>query len=178
MEILRVQATPAAPAATLEPLIEKFGNLSIFDSTRTREISRKQDPHSKIATLSDSGPSQGVRTKDPSHFQLGLRNSASIYQESISKLMHSDQEITTLTGAQQGLVLSATAEGNIVRWPRDRPAFGTSDPSRLIGMMGQLPFQVGNVLPTDEGGSTEILSSTSTGESGTNSTISHTEKFS
>ena len=82
-----------------------------------------------------------------------------------------DQEIP-LTDAQQGLVFSATAEGNIVHWPGVPPLRDSSNSSRLVGMMGQLPFQVGATLSTlEEEASTEILSSASTAQSGTNSTI-------
>jgi len=88
--------------------------------------------------------------------------------------MQSDQEIP-LTGAQRGLVFSATSEGNIVHWPGVRPFNDPSVSSRLVGMnrmMSRLPFQVGTPLPIiEEEGSTEILSSASTAESRTNSTI-------
>ena len=88
--------------------------------------------------------------------------------------MQSDQEIP-LTGAQRGLVFSATSEGNIVHWPGVRPFNDPSVSSRLVGMnrmMSRLPFQVGTPLPIiEEEGSTEILSSALTAESGTNSTV-------
>jgi hypothetical protein len=84
-----------------------------------------------------------------------------------------DQEIP-LTGAQQGLVLSATSEGNIVHWPGIWPLMDSSNSLWVIGMMSRLPFQVGTPLPTlEEEGSTDILSSTTTTESGTKSTIYH-----
>jgi len=53
------------------------------------------------------------------------------------KLMQSDQEIP-LTGAQRGLVFSATSEGNIVHWPGVRPFNDPSVSLRLVGMMSQL----------------------------------------
>ena len=85
--------------------------------------------------------------------------------------MQSDQEIP-LTGAQRGLVFSATSEGNIVHWLGVRPFNDPSVSSRLVGMMSRLPFQVGTPLPIiEDEGSTEILSSASTAESGTNSTV-------
>lgn len=85
--------------------------------------------------------------------------------------MQSDQEIP-LTGAQRGLVFSATSEGNIVHWPGVRPFNDPSVSSRLVSMVSRLPFQVSTPLPIiEEEGSTEILSSASTAESGTNSTV-------
>ena len=48
-------------------------------------------------------------------FSLGLKNSASIYQDTIRHLVQSEQEIP-LAGAQRGLVLSITPEGGIVHW--------------------------------------------------------------
>ena len=56
-----------------------------------------------------------VQLEDPVRFPLGLKNSASIYQDTISHLVQSEQEIP-LAGAQRGLVLSITPEGGIIHW--------------------------------------------------------------
>jgi hypothetical protein len=80
--------------------------------------------------------------------------------------MQSEQEIP-LTGAQKGLVLCITSEGGIVHWLGARPNTSSSDPSLLVGMVELLPYQDGSTLPPDNDlGSTEILDSVTTVESG------------
>lgn len=44
------------------------------------------------------------------------------------------------------MVLFTTSEGKIAHWPGVRLLGNTSDPSWVIGMMGQLPYQVGATL--------------------------------
>ena len=79
-----------------------------------------------------------VQHEEPVHFPLGLKNSASIYQDMISYLVQSKEEIP-LTGAQRGLVLSITPEGGIIHWLGARPD-SLIDPSRRVGMVEFLPY--------------------------------------
>ena len=114
--------------------------------------------------------------QEPSCFPLGLKNTASIYQDTIRYLMQSEQEIP-LTGAQKGLVLSITPEEGIVHWSGARPSTSSIDPSRLVGMVELLPYQDGNTLPADsDHGSTENLHSATTAESRTHSTPRHSRE--
>ena len=80
-----------------------------------------------------------IQDEDPVRFTLGLKNSASIYQDMINYLVQSEREIP-LTGAQRGLVLSITPEGGIIHWPGARPATSLTNPSRLVGMVELLPY--------------------------------------
>ena len=89
-----------------------------------------------------------VQDEDPVHFLLGLKNSALIYQDTISYLVQSEQEIP-LMGAQRGLVLSITPEGGIVHWPGVRPDTSLIDSSHLVGMVELLPYQDGRTLLAD-----------------------------
>ena len=93
------------------------------------------------------GAPSEVQVGDPVRFPLGLNNSASIYQDSISYLMQSEQEIP-LAGAQAGLVLSITFEGRIVHWPGAWPNISSTDPSHLVGMVELLPYQDGSTCNT------------------------------
>ena len=115
MEILVHQVSPAALIATLDLLAEKFSHLSISDPSRTREAMESKDSHSDTSNLSGLEIQSKVQVEDPSQFPLRLENSASIYQDTISYLRQSEQEIP-LIGAQKGLVLSITPEGGIVHW--------------------------------------------------------------
>jgi hypothetical protein len=112
MEISTPQVPLDVSTTMLDQLAEKFSHLSIFDSTWTREVIINQDSHSDMFGLEI--PSK-VQDEDLVHFPLRLKNSASIYQDTISYIMQSEQEIP-LTSAQKGLVLSITPEGGIVRW--------------------------------------------------------------
>jgi hypothetical protein len=118
-----------------------------------------------------------VQDEDPIHFPLRLKNSTSIYQDTISYLMQSGQEIP-LTGAQMGLVLYITPEGGIVHWPGAWPNTSSIEPSRLVAMVELLPYQDGRTLPADgnDHGSTEILDSTTTIESGTHWATRHSRE--
>jgi hypothetical protein len=109
-----------------------------------------------------------VQDEDPVRFPLGLKNLASIYQDTISYLVQSKQEIP-LMGAQMGLVLYITPEGGIIHWPGARPDTSSIEPSHLVAMVELLPYQDGRTLPADDNdhGSTEILDSTTTAESRT-----------
>jgi hypothetical protein len=109
-----------------------------------------------------------VQDEDPIRFPLRLKNSTSIYQDMISYLMQSGQEIP-LTSAEMGLVLYTTPEGGIVDWPGARPDTSSIEPSCLVAMVELLPYQDGRTLPANDNdhGSTEILDSTMTAESGT-----------
>jgi hypothetical protein len=117
MEISTPQASPDVSMTKLDQLAKEFSHLSISDLTRAREVVTQQDSHSKTFRL--EVPSE-VQVKDLLHFPLGLHNSASIFQDTISFFVQSKQEIP-LTGAQKGQVLSITLEGGIVHWPGARP---------------------------------------------------------
>ena len=80
-----------------------------------------------------------VQLEDLVYFPVGLKNSASIYQDTINHLMQPKKEIP-LAGAQRGLVLSITPEGGIVYWLGARPNTSLIDPSRLVGMVELLPY--------------------------------------
>ena len=82
MEIPAQQASPAA-SATLDLLAQKFSHLLISDLTRTREATENQDSHLDTSNLSELENPSDACIEDPSHFPLGLRNSASVFQESI-----------------------------------------------------------------------------------------------
>ena len=118
-----------------------------------------------------------VQLEDLVCFPLGLKNSASIYQDTISHLVQSEQEIP-LAGAQRGLVLSITPEGGIVHWLGARPDTFLIDPSRLVGMVELLPYQDGSTLTADNNDhdSTEILDIAATVESGTHSAMKHSRE--
>ena len=81
-----------------------------------------------------------------------------------------------MTGAQKGLILSITPKGSIVDWPGAQPHATSSDPFRLVGMVEILPFQNASTLPSDEDGSTEILTSITTVESETCTMPSHSRE--
>jgi hypothetical protein len=83
---------------TLDQLVEKFSYLSISDLTWTREAGMNQDSHLDMSDLSRLETPSKVHVEEPSHFPLGLKNSASIYQDTINILMQSEQE-NPLTGA-------------------------------------------------------------------------------
>lgn len=113
MEILMPQACLVISTTTLDHLVKKFSSLLICDLTRTQKIPKVHDSQLDMTGLSNSESKSGASIEDPSHFSLRLKNLASAYQESIQHLMQSAQEIP-LIGAEQGLVLSITAEGCIV----------------------------------------------------------------
>ena len=87
MEILVHQVSPAALIATLDLLAEKFSHLSISDPSRAREAMESKDSHSDTSNLSGLEIQSEVQLEDPSHFPLGLKNSTSIYQDTISYFM-------------------------------------------------------------------------------------------
>jgi hypothetical protein len=113
LEILAPQASPDVSKTTLHQLVKKFSQLSISDPIWTWEVTINQDSHSDTSPLSGLEIPSEVQDKDPVHFPLGFKNSASIYQDTINYLVQSEQEIS-LTGAQKGLVLSNTSKGGIV----------------------------------------------------------------
>jgi hypothetical protein len=145
MEISKPQASPDISTTMLDQLAEKFSHLSVSDSTRTREVIINQDSYLDASRLEI--PSE-VQDEDLFRFPLELKNSTSIYQDTISYIMQSEQEIP-LMGAQKGLVLSITPEGGIVHWPGARPDTSSTDPSCLVGMIELLPYQDGRTLPAD-----------------------------
>ena len=116
MEISASQASLDVSTTTLDQLAEKFSHLSISDSTQTQEVTINHDSRSDTSLLSELEIPSEVQLKDPIRFSLGLKNLASIYQDMISHLVQSEQEIP-LVGAQRGLVLSITPEGGIIHWP-------------------------------------------------------------
>ena len=107
MEIPTPQASPDVSMITLDQLTEKFSHLSISDSTQTQEVTINHDSYSDTSLLFGLEIPYEVQLEDPVHFPLGLKNSASIYQDTISHLMQSEQEIP-LAGAQRGLVFHYT----------------------------------------------------------------------
>ena len=118
-----------------------------------------------------------VQHEDPVHFPLRLKNLASIYQDTISYLMQSEQEIP-LTGAQKGLVLSITPEGGIVHLSGARPDTSLIDPFRLVGIVELLPYQDNNTLLADNNdhGSIETLDIAMTTESRTHLAMRHSRE--
>jgi len=97
----------------LDQLAEKFSQLSISDPTQTQEVSKNQDPHLDMIDPSMLKIPFEVQAEEPSSFQLGLKNTSLIYQDTINHLMQSQQEIPFI-GAQKGLVLSIMPKGGIV----------------------------------------------------------------
>ena len=87
MEILAPKASPDVLMATLDQLTEKFSHLSIFDSTRTQEVTINHDSRSDTSLLSRLEILSEVQLKDLVRFPVGLKNSASIYQDTISHLV-------------------------------------------------------------------------------------------
>ena len=132
MEIPSPQASLDVSTITLDQLAEKFLHLSISDSTQTQEVTINHDSRSNTSLLSRLEIPSKVQLKDPVHFPLGLKNLASIYQDMISHLVQSEQEIP-LVGAQRGLVLSITPEGGIIHWPGAWPDTSLTYPSHLVG---------------------------------------------
>ena len=158
MEISAHQASLDVSTITLDQLAEKFSHLLISDSTQTQEVTVNHDSRLDMSLLSELEIPSKVQLEDLVCFPLGLKNSASIYQDTISHLVQSEQEIP-LAGAQRGLVLSITPEGGIVHWPGARPDTSLTDPSCLVGMVELLPYQDDNTLPADNNDhdTTEIL---------------------
>jgi hypothetical protein len=123
METSADQAPLAPQQDTLEDLAEKFGEFFISSPTRAwkhlkqfesyLDMTRFFEPASKPSD--NHGPSLA-------RLPLGLRNTASVYQTMVSRLMLStlimeeEQEEIPLMGAQLDLVLTATSQGNIVHW--------------------------------------------------------------
>ena len=89
MEILVPQASLDVSMITLDQLAEKFSHLSISDSTRTQEVTINHDSRSVKSPLSGLEIPSEVQREDPIHFPLGLKNLASIYQDTISYLLQS-----------------------------------------------------------------------------------------
>ena len=119
MEILVPQASLDVSMITLDQLAEKFSHLSISDSTRTQEVTINHDSHSDTSPLFRLEIPSEVQLEDLVRFPLRLKNSASIYQDTISYLVQSEQEIP-LTGAQRGLVQSIRPEGaSSIGWVLD-----------------------------------------------------------
>jgi hypothetical protein len=174
MEILMAQDTSAAPTATLDQLAEKFSQLSISNPTQISKVLRLINFDSDTPSASNSEFHLGSLPEVPSPFPQGLRNVASNYQESLQDLVNPAQEIP-LTGAQKGLMLSVTPQGYIIHWSSSMPDDTILDSSRLVGMVQILPYQDGDTI-RDEDATTELLYSTSTAESGTNSRAMHTQE--
>jgi hypothetical protein len=57
-----------------------------------------------------------------------------------------EEEEIPMTGAQRGLVLTATLEGKIIHWLGVRLLGNASDSSRMVTIMGPLPYQAGVTL--------------------------------
>jgi hypothetical protein len=87
MEIPALQAPLAISTTVLDQLAEKFSHLSISDLTWTREASMNQDTHLDMSDLSGLETPSEFHVEEPSRLPLGLKNSASIYQDTISYLM-------------------------------------------------------------------------------------------
>ena len=83
------QALPDVSTTTLDQLAEKFSHLSISDSTRTQEVTINHDSRSDTSPLSGLEIPSEVQLEDPVHFPLRLKNSTSIYQDTISYLVQS-----------------------------------------------------------------------------------------
>jgi hypothetical protein len=95
MEISTPQVSPDISTATLDQLAKKLSHLLISNSTWTREVIINHDSYSDMSGLEILSK---VQDKDLVHFPLGLKNSTSIYQDMISYIMQSEQDIP-LTGA-------------------------------------------------------------------------------
>ena len=79
MEIPAPQALQDVSTTMLDQLAKKFSHLSLSDPTRTWEASKNQDSHSDTSKLSELEIPSEVQAEEPSHFPLGVRNTASIY---------------------------------------------------------------------------------------------------
>ena len=171
------QASPDVSTITLDQLAEKFSHLSISDSTRTQEVTINHDSYSNTSPLFGLEIPSEVQQEGIVRFPLGLKNSTSIYQDRISYLVQSKQEIP-LMGAQRGLVLSITPKGGIVHWTGARPDTSLIDPFHLVGMVELLPYQDGRTLPADSNNhdSIEILDITTTRESRTHLATRHSRE--
>lgn len=110
MEAPTDQALPVNPQEMLEDLTEKITNFSISNSIQSQRQLQQHESHLDTSTLSESD------SLLPIQLHFGLRNSTSVYQELILKMNCHNHQIP-LVGAQQGLVFTATPEGNIVHWP-------------------------------------------------------------
>ena len=93
MEIPAPQASPDVSTIILDQLAEKFSHLSISDLTRTQEVTINQDSHLDMSPLSGLEIPYEVQDEDLVCFPLRLKSLASIYQDTISYLMQSEQEI-------------------------------------------------------------------------------------
>ena len=98
MVISMPQASLAISMTMLDQLIEKFSYLLISNLTQTWEASKNQDSHLDMSNLSEWETLAEVHVEEPSCFPLRLKNSASIYQDTISYPVQFEQEIP-LTGA-------------------------------------------------------------------------------
>ena len=76
------QASPDVLMTTLDQLAKKFLHLSVSDPTRIQEVTINHESHLEISSK--------VQYEDLVRFPLGLKNSASIYQDTISYLMQSE----------------------------------------------------------------------------------------
>ena len=85
MEILVPQASLDVSMITLDQLAEKFSHLSISDPTRIEEVTINLESFLEIPS--------NVQYEDLVRFPFVLKNSASIYQDTISYLVQSKQEI-------------------------------------------------------------------------------------
>lgn len=133
----------------MDKLVEKISEISVSDSIQT-------PGQLNFELYSDS-----VLTC-PTRLPLGLRNSASIFQELYSDTASYFQQVP-LGGLLHGSVFTSTPEGNIVHWPLQ----DTPPSSRVVSMLSQLPFQEGFPLPViSEQGSIEIIVRTESTGSG------------
>ena len=73
MEILVPQASPNVSKATLDQLTVKFLLLSIFDSTRTQEVTINHDSPLDTSPLSRLEIPSEVQHEDLVRFPLGLK---------------------------------------------------------------------------------------------------------
>jgi hypothetical protein len=147
------QVSSASRQDTLKDLVESFGEFSISSPTQMRNQLKPLESNSSTTKFSESASKpSGNRGPNLVRLPLGFKNTASVYQTSVSRLTLStlDQEEegyeeVPLTGAQQGtwLVLTATLEGKIVHWPGVRLLGDSSNPPRVVATMDLLPYQAG-----------------------------------
>ena len=64
--------------------------MSISDPTQTQKAMDNEDSHSDMRDPSGLEIPFDVQVEDVSHFLLGLKDQASIYQDTISNLMQSE----------------------------------------------------------------------------------------
>jgi hypothetical protein len=141
------QAPLALRQDTLEDLVKNFDGFLISSLTRMWKQLKSFESKFSMLALKPSenyGPSLA-------RFPLGLKNTASVYQTAVSRLMPStpimeEEEEVPPIGSQQVLVLIAMSEGRIIHRQGVHLLGNPSNSSRVVGMIGSLPHKVRDTL--------------------------------